>query len=399
MTTSPDAMVYRTAARSRAIAYIGGGAFIVGGMAGIVYFGSGHEAAGPAAMVTTVVISACFALFGIWGVASALRHQVTLAPDSVEQRGLLSTRRMRLNDVEGFRLVNIHGEKILMLLPREGAGKGLDISLSFPLDDPFMGWLAKLTDLNQRDAADMLQRVEQDTLLGDTPASRVKRVTNAHRRANWMTWAAIAAALWAMGFPSPYALALGAAALMPLLAMLLCWLYPDRFTLADDDRKSPRASLQIVVMVPSLALVLRAIFDTDLVDWTVVLIPTLLLGALMALGVGAARGTAASFLMVAGTMALYPAGVLPLANERFDSAAPRRMAATVDAKRHVRDKGDTYYLQLSPWIDRPWDEVRVIAGLYQRVERGGQVCVLVYPGALGMAWYAVADAGRCKLPQ
>jgi len=48
----------------------------------------------------------------------------------------------------------------------------------------------------------------------------------------------------------------------------------------------------------------------------------------------------------------------------------------------------TRYLKLGPWGPRKEaEEVEVDSNTYGLAAVGGQVCVYVFPGALGMRWY------------
>lgn len=395
MRRSTQHLVYRASARRRAVALGVGGAMALAGLTGLAYWATGNDLPDASAIAVMVIITTAITALGLATAAHSMRHRVTLSADAIEQRGIFITRRLSVADIEGYRIWHDHRGRQLLFAAKPGVARGLDVTLSFPLDDAFRQWIGPLADLSQRDAEEKRQRVRQEIALGNSAEVRERRVATAHRAATWLNWAAIAATLWATINPMPYWLAVGALALIPWIALLMRWRDPAAYSIADDELKSIRANLYSPVMICGLVLLLRACLDIDLVDWTKIIVPTLVGGALLALAAGAARCKPFDAVLAFVMMAPYPAGLIPLINLYFDHASPRAVSAQVYAMSVTTGKHTAYRVWLSPQIDAWSDAVAIDKELFQGLSRLDRVCVLVHPGALGIEWFQVERAERC----
>lgn len=392
-----DAAVYRASGGWRMLLVGGGGLLALGGIAGTVYFGRGNEVSGPGDMLMMVGLSAALALLGAYAVASVLHDRLVLAADYIEHRELVRTRRMRLADIDGFKVVTGDGVDILKLLPRAGAGKGMDITLTYALDDRVRRWLDALADVDARETAAALEEVGRDTLLGYSQAEREQRLEKARQVAGCLNALALGVAAWAIVYPVPYDAALLAAAALPWIAMMLAWTNPA-FTLRDSSPGNVHASLFFVVLMPGLALVLRALLDVQLVDAMPVIVAAVAGGALMALLCGAHRKSAATFALYTALLAAYPGGALPLANSLLDRGAPQYTEVVVQSRRVTSGTATTYYVAVRPAAPGGSDELTVSERLYRELEPGAPACIGTRPGALGMAWFELERAGTCAAP-
>jgi membrane protein YdbS with pleckstrin-like domain len=243
-----------------------------------------------------------------------------------------------------------------------------------------------------REGNEKLRRVREAILLRNSSQHREHRQAGAYRSGRWLEWGAIATGMWAIFNPSPYWITLSVVAIIPWIALVLYWIYPDQYEIAEDP-KLRRVELFVPILFSGLALALRAMLDIELTSWTWVLLIAAGGGALLALAAGALRSTAFSTVLTFTVFAVYLVGLLPLANAGFDYASPRMQRATVDALKVSSGRRTTYYAQLSPGIGESSTEVTVDQALYQRLKRFDQVCVLVHRGALGIEWFEVR---RCN---
>ena len=389
-----DATVYRASGGWRLFLIGGGGLLALGGIAGMVYFGRGNEVSGPGDMLMMVGLSAALALLGAYAVASVLHDRLVIAADYIEHRELARIRRMRFADIGGFKVVNADGVDILKLLPRAGAGKGMDITLTYALDDRFRRWLDTLADADARETAAALEEVGRDTLLGYSQVEREQRLEQARHVAGGVNALALGIAAWAIVYPVPYDAALLAAAALPWVAVTLAWTNPA-FTLRDSSPDNVHASLFFVVLLPGLALMLRALLDVQLVDAMPVVVAAVAGGALLALLCGAHRKSAAAFALYTAMLATYPGGALPLANSVLDRGAPQHTEVVVQSKRVSSGQVATYYVEVMPVAPDGSDELTVPEGLYRELEPGARACITTRPGALKMAWFELERAGPC----
>lgn len=245
-----------------------------------------------------------------------------------------------------------------------------------------------------RTADEKLRRVRESISLRNSSAHRERRQARAYRNAKCLEWGAIAAALWVIFYPVPYWPVLWAAAMIPFIALALYWMNPADYEIAEDPR-SRRVDLILPIMFCGLALALRALLDIQLASWTRMLLPALAGAALLTLAAGALRSTAFSVMITFTVFATYSSALIAFADVYFDNASPRAQLAKVDALRVSSGRRATYYAQLSPGISEASSEVTVDKTLYRELSRFDQVCVLIYPGALGLEWFEVKQAAQC----
>jgi hypothetical protein len=212
----------------------------------------------------------------------------------------------------------------------------------------------------------------------------------------------VAAALlcgWLILDPVPYRLALGLNVALPWLALAVLWCWPQLFAIDNPGDNTRRADLAFVVLFPGVGLLWHALIVANVVNWGYLLIPALIGGALMAGVAGLAsprlRKSPGALPVHALGLSLYAGAMAIIANGLFDDAAPQVIVQPILAKR--LDAGvhaSSHYFKLGPWgpYAEP-NEIEVGFKLYDAKKAGDMVCIYLYPGALGLAWYAV---GACR---
>ena len=145
---------------------------------------------------------------------------------------------------------------------------------------------------------------------------------------------------------------------------------------------------------------IRALFDTHVLDWQDMLLTTV---AFMVVCVLLIWLMARKLLPTAGAVGVlalllvpYAYGAATLANRELDRGVPQQYEAQVLGARISRGgKSTEYYLTLGPWGPRnEAEDVDVGAGYYQRGSTRKTVCVYLYRGALRVRWFEVRDCPR-----
>jgi hypothetical protein len=149
------------------------------------------------------------------------------------------------------------------------------------------------------------------------------------------------------------------------------------------------------VLIPGLLAGLRAISDwIHLMSMTDVILPAvacgLVMGALALLADPRLRRRWSSRIVVVALCSWIYAGAVVMANSGLDASPPTTSQAKVLGKWIVRGRGGGPMLDLGPWGPRAGrDTTHVPMDVYERARVGGSVRVLLRPGWLGMAWFAV----------
>ena len=198
--------------------------------------------------------------------------------------------------------------------------------------------------------------------------------------------------LWLLIWPQPYKLAILSAMTAFIGALAAKVFSRQRLAITDAKKGDLRPRIQMLVLMPPLALALRAIQDINLVDWKPVLIWSLALAAVLAIPLFGGDSElpkkpfiSAFLLFLAG---LYAWGSITEANVMFDTSAPRIFQTTIRSMHANRGKSTSYHLLLGPWNGRPaGDDARVSYAFYAKRHPGDPVCVALGNGWLGFRYY------------
>src|SRR5262245_38348379 len=100
-----DAHTYRVSLKWKLIFIVLGGFALIGGAAGTIYFGTGHEMHSRAQTAAFVAGGLAFCFLGVVLIAYCFRFRVVLHADAIEVFGLRSQRHLLRKDIVGRRTV------------------------------------------------------------------------------------------------------------------------------------------------------------------------------------------------------------------------------------------------------------------------------------------------------
>ncbi len=231
-------------------------------------------------------------------------------------------------------------------------------------------------------------------LYGATPEERLERLARARTTMNWTNVAAAFVALWCIIAPWPYPAAVGAAAILPLLAIIMVATSGGlvRFMRL---RSEVYAVAGAVPLLCTIALALRTQWDVYVVDAG----PVLKFGggagfALLALAMFADRSlTRRVFgLVIAAIVAVaYGISVLVLADVGFDNSVGQDFRSQILDSHISRSKSTRYFLKLAPWgPQQSAEEVAVSHATFDRLMPGASICPHLHDGAVGIRWFTIS---------
>jgi hypothetical protein len=360
-------------------------------MIGVIFLGN-HEplSAGKIAGAIVLVVIA-LALLGL--LIFNLTYEVTLTDAAIAVSYLGSHRMLANTEIAGRR--DVRGRsRWLTIVPTDLRAKPLRLASDLATDAYFESRIAGLRDLIAEDRKASETEIAGNPRYGATPEERLARLARARTVMNWLNTAAGLVALWVIFAPSPYLAAIGAAAIFPLLAIMV---------VAASGGLVRFARTQIVVnptagAIPFLcviALVLRSHADIHLVDWGLALKLGGIGGlALFALAVMVDRSLARRigvFVTAALVAIAYSVSVLILADTSFDHSAGQDFRSQILDSHISRSKSVRYFLKLAPWGPQQGaEEVSVSHATFDRLMPGASVCPRLHDGAVGIRWFTVS---------
>jgi len=262
--------------------------------------------------------------------------------------------------------------------------------------------LYTLPCLDNEDFRASKTEIRNNTRLGGTPGERMKSLAKGRRLAKTLNVITSLAALWGFLYPRPYELTIVSLVALPWIAMEIVRRSNGLFRL-DTNQVDAHPNVAIAIIFPGLVLLVRSVFDYNLIQSTAVAWFSIGIGGLLCLSafavdplVRARVGTIAGLLVFSLT---YGYGTAIEANALLDRSPEASYIANVEGKRIVRGKTKTYQLDLGAWGPKTKSNtLKVAPATYNAIERGDVVYLTLKQGALGMNWYFMRQWQRGDHP-
>jgi hypothetical protein len=367
------------------------GFFTLGGIHMLIYPFLGLQPFDLGQKLILAIFGSGMLLGSLLGIFWILHFKIETEFGRIRLTGVFQTRELMLSEVRGYRIVP---DKWIFLYG-ENPRPVLKISLVMENQKEFLHWITgqNLKNLNEADLQMDLKTARADEKLGSNETQRREGLQRAKSWARFLGFLSLGSGFWALFYPKPYQVAVGALILMPFIALgSMAWFKGAlRFNVKP---KSVYGSVDLVLVGVNF-LALRAIFDWNVFDWKPFWVPflaaTFFLLALLKLCPTDSR-TMKSFLF-SGLFfsAIYGFGATLCLNGMLDSSQPAIYETHLTDKRVSRGtKSITYYMTLTPWggqtDSREW---RVARQAFNRHEIGDKVMVCLKAGALHIPWYYV----------
>jgi len=375
-----------------------------GGIAGIIYFGTGHEMTTMQSQLALVVLSFLFLLLGIYLITAVLTSRLIFGPDFIEVKDFLSSKLLRRSDILGYRILPTQYISTLVFQPRAAERKKLKIPLYFRTDGAFGQWFIDIPNLDHEDLGQSMAQLET-VVARDSPGidATEERIARAYRTVKTLNWITGIATVWAWIYPNPYPLAMLAAGVLPLIVIVLLARSHGLYQI-EGRRNDARPSLAFAFIFPGCALAYRAIQDLHFLEWKPLVLATLALAAILAIFLAQSdphfhnRAVAAISIFFLGSMYCY--GAIAQFDVLADRSAPATYQTQVVSKRADNGRTTIYYLQLAPWGPlHGSEEIEVSRALYLALSPGQPVSIRLYSGALHLPWFSVSRITTPAPPQ
>lgn len=365
----------------------------IGGFCGAFYFGTGHETRGLRGEILMGCVSLMFVLFGAYIVLWMLRSQIILQSDAIEVRNIFSTRIVRREEIEWWRILPTQYISTLEVTPTQ-EGKKLKIGLTIKTDAQFHAWFAGLPNLDSEELAKSEVQIAAHQEPGVRPEQLAEHRAEAKNIAQWLNRITFAIVVWGWIYPRPYQLAVVVLTAMPLVAIALLVRTKGLYQI-EGRRNDARPSLAIPFILPGLILLLRSVTDFSFLRWESMLAWVMIGGLGITFVVASAdwgaRQRRSSVLVILLFSATFVFGAIAQANILLDKSVPATFRATVLNKRISSGRTTSWYLRVGPWgpQSRP-TEVSVSRSLYNNVLPNQTVCVHLSDGGLKIPWYFIS---------
>jgi hypothetical protein len=371
---------------------------LVLGVAGGSYVGI-HAGDPIRARAVGAILCGVLATLGLLLVLSTRKYRVTLDAAYIEVSQVLGRRRIeRVNIVGRRHFLSKSGPARWILIPKQGFGRRLELSMFLQTDKDFSSWILSLPDL-ERDRKDAEERERTDAIralnergYGEHAQEKLRQI------AIWLYRGVYGLGIAIFLVPDPYHVLTWIAVAMPWLAIGAVAKFRP-FYRFGGPKNGPLPDLSLLLIIPGAFLALRVLGSMSTVDWHSALALTLL-GGLATIGAAfyvdpwlRKHLVTTAFLGMLCCGYGYGAGLE--VNALLDHSPPTSYRVTVLSKRISRGKSTSYYLGVPAWGPHQSGEDVMVAGWRYRDTRvGDTVCILLRPGALRLGWYVLASCGN-----
>lgn len=346
-----------------------------------------------------VPLALFFILFMLAAIVDTARGRVIIDQEKIYTRYLAFNSSIPLKEIKGFRV----DDRYLYLESKMPGVRWIKISKYYGKLPELIEWLEQnYPDLDEWEAEQEFQELTQDHTYGWSEEERIQKFTQARKVTNAVNWAGGIGAAWVLFWPEPYKIAMLTACCIPLLALGVLK-YFKGMVRVDERKNSPYPSVFFGLLLSSLGLFIRALFDFNLYDYSPIWLPMLLcstvLLALTFINNPEVKEKKAKdwllMVLIFGLTTGYSYGLLVAINGIFSNSTVQVYTAEIVNKDKSTGKTTSYYFELSPWDPRQTaEEVQVSGELYQHLELGDSVQVFLIKGALGYPWIEVGAKGQ-----
>jgi len=355
----------------------------------------------PADLPAPGLMSALFgvtALIGAYALLGALRYAIILSAEAIEIVEPFFRRRMRREDIGGWRLQSGRGYSILLLVPKAGRGTKLRVSLLIRTDAAFEQWFTALPDLDHEEVRTSERELKDARYAHLSREEQARSIERLRTHAQGFVWGSSGVCVAALFLPDPYHLLALALIAMPWVTIALVARFQPLYRIAAR-RNDQHPDLTLPLMTPGLVLLVRVIAAYHPVLARTPLMLALYGGAALTLLAARAdpwfRQQRVSLACVALFACAYGYGAGMQVNALADLSSPRLYSTSVLDKHVSRGRrSTTWYLSLAPW--GPVHEVRDVSvpvREWQLAQRGDELCIALRSGALAIHWYELAACG------
>lgn len=321
--------------------------------------------------------------------------RLILEDDRVTLVSPLGTKSLHKDEIRGFRIV----ENYIIVEPIDRKKPVLRISKYFEKQHEVRRWFdLYIPNLEITEWQEEVIEVLRDEELGLFSDARLTKLDSARKVARAINISAWVVCAWIIFYPKPYALAITTGIALPWIAMATSYIYRNLMK-GGDREKSAYPSVTQGFVLPGFALVLRFLFDYDILDysnaWIMVGCLTVALFVLFQLPIKgfSPRSGSAIFLLILFPLFtfVYSFGTVLLINCMTDKSEPAQYKSTILSKRTTKGKTTTYYFDLAPWGELTEKEsVTVSREEYDKASPGDTVKINQHKGTFRIPWLEVS---------
>jgi hypothetical protein len=346
-------------------------------------------------------VAALLFILTVYMVAYVKRKKVIITPHSIINQAVFTNKELLKTEINGYKI-----EKDNLILEVDKPAKLLYISNYTTLvnSGEILAWAFQFKDIFAKKYQNEFDAMLHDEAIGNTPKERKLNIARAKKLSACANYIGIAIAIWVIAYPRPYKYAMVSGLVYPLLVIGLFYAKREIMTFGSElsgsgsGKESVYPNLTRALIAIPFALLLRVIYDWDLLSYMAIFLPALVIAVVLFVvfvfilndANNKTRNNEFTKFNIVCFVLLYSGVATVTTNCEFDNAPDRIYKTTILDKRYTTGKHSAYYLTIDKWgAKQNSDEITVDKDFYNRVSTGQTVKVNTKPGLLQIPWFYV----------
>jgi len=342
-------------------------------------------------------ISLGFEFLMIIGLLDMIKSKLIIENEKIINVGVFKIKELSFDSIKGIKV----DQNYLHFLPKNKSDKKIKVSSYVGRFWELRDWAErKFTDLDVEEFVNDEKELLKNEEFGRTQEEREYRIKKAKQITKTINTISWIVALSAIFYPHFYKTQIVLCALLPIVGLFISFTSKGLIRL-EGKSNSAYPDILISFFIPSCALMVRALLDFAIFDYSNFVKPALaifvLLSILLFKGAKVEYNfkKGVTYLAIFGIFMLtgmYTYGLLISTNALFDNSKPTVYKAKILNKRISSGKTTTYYLELDKWgLQKEVDDVSVTKDIYYNHEIGDTAVVYFRHGLYKIPHYFVTQ--------
>ncbi|WP_183822356.1 hypothetical protein [Algibacter amylolyticus] len=349
--------------------------------------------------VTLAIILTPFALglefLLILGLIDTRKNKLIIEKERIISIGVFKTKSLLIKNIKGFKV----DKNYLFYFSKNENEKKIKVSRYVGGFGELLSWSQQFfDDLDVEEFKNDEQEILENRAYGMTPKERTDNLLKAKKTTNIINVISWIVALSTWFYPKYYQIQIILCGMLPIIGLIIFKTSKGLIRL-DEKPNSPYPNIHSTLIIPSLTLLIRALTDFQILDYSGLWVPVstlvLVIGYIFMndayVHYNFKKGS--TYLTLLGVFMLgssYAYGLIITTNGAFEEADPMVYDVGILSKRISKGKTTSYYLELEKWgPQNEIDEVSVSKNIYNSKKVGDKAVVYFNTGLYKIPYFFV----------
>ena len=333
----------------------------------------------------------------ILGLIDTRKTKFIIEDDKIINIGIFKTKVLEFQNIKGFKV----DQNYLYYLPVNENDKKIKISTYVGKFGELRAWSEqKFKNLDLEEFVNEEKEILENDEYGRTQEEREYKLARAKKTTKTLNTISWIVALSTWFYPHFYQVQILLCGILPIIGLIV-YKTSNGLIRLDEKPNSAHPNILSTLFIPSCALMIRALMDFTIFDYSNLWKPAIVI--FFVFGLLVLKGSkveynfkkGVTYLAILGMLmfgGMYAYGLLITTNVAFDESQPTVYKAKVLDKHTSSGKTTTYYLKLSEWgPQKEIDDVSVAKDIYKSKEIGDTAIVYFNNGLYKIPYYIVIE--------